>query len=164
MKIDIVGSGKIYIAPSGVDRSLIMSDEYFAGETCSDSAFMYYKSNHIASDERGNTVRIISHSHSAIFTGRFIQLDTDMIYPLLGISNESNSLNLTSSPSDNEIQFLFSNTSFEDGEKKEYQIYIKGRCTSGLSMTFSNTHSKGIAFEIHAVCEDGGCCVEFGLV
>lgn len=65
---------------------------------------------------------------------------------------------------DNEIQFLFSNVTFCDGEEREYQIYIKGSCTSGLSMTFSNTSSHGILFEVTAVCGSDGCCAEFGLV
>lgn len=48
MKTDIVGSGKVYIAPSDIDRSEIKSDKYYAGTTCGESAFSYYEKIHIA--------------------------------------------------------------------------------------------------------------------
>jgi hypothetical protein len=169
MKTIISGCGILYVAPGDVERSLIKSDAYRAGATSGGCCLDYSEKLHTVTDERGNIVKYISHSGAANFSGRFLEFDSAVISRLLGIELDFASGvpfmhfgSRSAETPDAEIQLLFSH----ETDSGEMQIYMRGNCSSGLSLTFSNTVSNGIYFEVRAVCggENGDCAVEFGLV
>jgi len=169
MKTFISGCGALYLAPAGVARGLIKSDAYYAGKTSGGCVLNYSEKMHTVTDERGNVVKYISHSGAANFSGRFLEFDSAVMSDLLGFTvdfgGESSFIHFGARSGDSldaEIQLLFSH----ETDSGEMQIYMRGNCASGLSLTFSNTVTSGILFEVRAVCqpENEGCVVECGLV